>query len=278
MTALAQAPRSAPALRVTETVNLLRRYTRVTWLYVHQHVLDALSWRGFMLTLVFQQFITPLLGLAVWTAALPGNGRVSTYYVALLVVQLMTVCYEGNTFVEALTGGGLGNQMLRPHPVILSVVGANLAWRIWHALIGLPAVVALALLAGVAFAPGAVLLALPALVLAALLRFLFTYAVVLTALWTQQSGSILGFANTLIFLLGGVAAPVTLFPDCYRWLGEALPFRAMAGLPAEVAAGALTGQQIAAGYVWQLTWTLLFAVIAATTWRAGVRKYTAVGA
>jgi ABC-2 type transport system permease protein len=251
---------------------------RVIWLYVHHHVLDALSWRGFMLTLVFQQFITPLLGLAVWTAALPGNARVSTYYVALLFVQLMTVCYEGNTFVNELTSGALGDQMLRPHPVILKVVGANLAWRIWHLLIGAPAVVALALLAGVTFAPQAALLALPALVLAAALRFLFTYVVVLTALWTQQSGSILGFANTLIFLLGGIAAPVTLFPDRYRPLGEALPFRGMAGLPAEIASGALSGPQIATGYGWQLLWTALCAAVAAIAWRAGVRKYTAVGA
>ena len=259
-------------------LHVIRRDVRVIGLYVHRHVLDALSWRGFMLTLVFQQFITPLLGLAVWTAALPGDARVSTYYVALLAVQLMTVCYEGNTFVNELTGGGLGDQLLRPHPVILKVVGANLAWLIWHLLFGTPALVGIALLAGVTFAPVGLLLALPALVLAAALRFLFTYVVVLTALWTHQSGNILGFANALIFLLGGIAAPVSLFPDRYRWLGEALPFRGMAGLPAEIAAGALSGEQIAAGYAWQVLWTALCAAAAVVAWRAGVRRYTAVGA
>lgn len=255
-----------------------QRDARVIWHYVHHHVLDALSWRGFLLTLVFQQFITPLLGLAVWTAALPGNARVSTYYVALLLVQLMTVCYEGNTFANELTSGGLGNQMLRPHPVVLNVMGANLAWRIWHVIFGLPAVVVIALLAGVSLAPATVLIALPALAMAAALRFVFTYAIVLTALWTQQSGSILGFANTLIFLLGGIAAPITLFPERYRRLGEALPFRGMAGFPAEIAAGGLSGEQIVAGYAWQVLWTALFTAVAVAAWRAGVRKYTAVGA
>jgi ABC-2 type transport system permease protein len=255
-----------------------RRDVRVVWLYVYQHVLDALSWRGFMLTLVFQQFITPLLGLAVWTAALPGDTRVSAYYAALLFVQLMTVCYEGNTFANELTNGGLGDQMLRPHPVILKVAAANLAWRIWHVLFGTPAVVAIALLAGVNFGLGPLLAALPALAIAAALRFVFTYAVVLTALWTQQSGSILGFANTLIFLLGGIAAPVSLFPDRYRPLGEALPFRGMAGFPAEIAAGTLSGHQIIAGYAWQVLWTALVTAIAVAAWRAGVRKYTTVGA
>jgi ABC-2 type transport system permease protein len=227
---------------------------------------------------VFQQFITPLLGLAVWTAALPGNTRVSAYYVALLFVQLMTVCYEGNTFANQLTSGGLGNQMLRPNPVILSVAGENLAWRIWHVLFGTPAVIAIALLAGVTLAPGPLLLAAPAVAIAAVLRFVFTYAIVLTALWTQQSGSVLRFANTLIFLLGGIAAPVTLFPDRYRWLGEVLPFRGLAGFPAEIAAGTLSGQQVAAGYVWQLLWSVLVTAVAVVAWRAGVRKYTAVGA
>jgi ABC-2 type transport system permease protein len=269
---------TTPATHHSPFAYVPQRHARVICLYAYHHVLDALSWRGFMLTLVFQQFITPLLGLAVWTAALPGNARVSTYFVALMLVQLLTVCYEGHTFANELTSGGLARMMLHPHPIVLQVAGANLAWRTWHLLIGTPAVAAIAVLAGVTFAPGAVLLALPALLMAGVLRFLFTYTVVLTGLWTQQSGSILGVANTLIFLLGGIAAPVTLFPDRYRALGEALPFRSMAGFPTEIATGSLSSGQIAAGYAWQVLWTALFAAVAMVVWRAGVRKYTAVGA
>ena len=266
-----------PAMDRADPGSTALRYLRLLGLYVHQHVLDALSWRGFMLTLVVNQAVTPLLGLAVWSAALPGSRAVSAYYVALLAVQFMTVCYENVTFTQHITSGALADRLLRPHPVVLYVLGGNCAWRIWHLLFGLPLVVGTALAAGVAFQPATVTVAIPAVVLAAALRFLFTYVLALTAIWIQRAGSVINFGNTLVFLLGGAAAPVALFPDRLRPLGEALPFRAMHGFPAEIAAGSLGHAQIAAGYAWQLLWTTLFTLIAIAVWRAGVRRYTAVG-
>ena len=255
----------------------LGRVLRLLWLFMHRQVLGVVSWRGFMLTLVIQQTVTPLVGLAVWSDVLPGQRAVTAYFVALLAVQMATVCYEADTYLHGINSGALANDLLRPFPSILQVIGDNLAWRAWHVALGGPVVLAAALLAGVSFAPGDVLPALPALLFAGALRFLFSYVLVLTALWTEQSRSVVAFGNTLIFLLGGAAAPLTFFPDRFRPIGEVLPFRAMHGFPAEIAAGTLSGQQIAAGYAWQLAWLALFAVLAVRMWSAGVRRFTAIG-
>lgn len=253
---------------------------RLLWLLrisVWRELLQTMAWRGFLVTLVINQTVTPLLGLAVWSAALPGNTSVATYYVALLVVQLMTVSYEHHTFSNGIYAGEVSHDLLRPQPVVIGTLGSNIALRIWHLLVGLPLIVIVALVAGAMFDGSSVLLAIPAVVLAAALRFLFTYTLALAAFWTQQAHGVVGFGETLIFLLGGSAAPITLFPPFLRPFGEALPFRAMLGFPAEVASGNLNGAQLIAGWGWQLLWLVIFAGLARVTWRTGVRRFTAVG-
>lgn len=255
----------------------MMRSWRLLVVYMERKFLQWLAWRGFLLTLVINQTITPLLGLAVWSAALPGSATVSTYYVALLAVQLMTVSYEHHTFSNGIYDGVLTTDLLRPHSVVLPIVAENVALRIWHLLVGLPLLVAAAVVTGTSFSPWALLAALPALALAATLRFLFTYTLALSAFWSERAHGIVGLGETLIFLLGGAAAPTVLFPDQLRPLASVLPFRAMLGFPAEIAAGVLSPLQIWNGYGWQLLWAILFALLATTVWRTGIRHYAAVG-
>ncbi len=51
----------------------------------------------------------------------------------------------------------------------------------------------------------------------------------------------------------------------------------MHGFPAEVAAGALSGAELLAGYVWQVLWLGVLLLVVRGVWRAGLRRYTAVG-
>jgi len=255
----------------------MRRAIRLVRVYVERFLLSWLAGWSFVVTLVAEQVVAPLIGLAVWTAALPGQ-HLAPYYVALVVVQLATASYENHTLSNRIYGGELSDDLLRPHPVVFEPLGQNLALRLWHVAVGVPLVVGVAPLAGASFTPADVALAAPALVLAAALRFLYTFTLALAAFWTERAHGIVGFGGTLVFLLGGDAAPVRLLPGPLRPLGEALPFRAMHAFPAEIAAGGLTHSEVLLGYGWQAVWLALFALLAATVWQAGLRRYTAVGA
>jgi ABC-2 type transport system permease protein len=96
----------------------------------------------------------------------------------------------------------------------------------------------------------------------------------MTAFWTERVHSIVGFGHTLIFLLGGTAAPIGLLPDAWRRIAEASPFYAMSGLPAEIAT---YGMSTVADLGLQLFWLAVLLVSVRFAWRAGVRRYTAVG-
>jgi ABC-2 type transport system permease protein len=248
----------------------LAAYTRRCWL-------QWLAGRSFVFTLAVNQGVTPLIGLAVWAAALPGQPGLKTYYVALLAVQLCTASYEDHTFSERLYQGHLADDLLRPHPVVLAALGENIALRGWHLLIGLPLILAAGFVAGTHFAWSDLALALPALLLAAILRFLFTFLLALSAFWTQQAHGLTSLGETLLFLLGGTAVPLALLPGPLHALGSAFPFPAMLGFPAEIAVGQLSPADILGGYGWQIIWIVAFAALALAFWRAGLRRYTAVG-
>lgn len=105
---------------------------------------EVLEWSGswwFLTTLVVQAVIGPLIGLFVWTAVFPGEPSIVSYYVALMLITLMTESFEQFTLAERIYDGTLSHDLLQPQPVVIGVIGANLAIRSWLTIIGVPAVV-----------------------------------------------------------------------------------------------------------------------------------------
>ncbi|HWD83793.1 MAG TPA: ABC-2 family transporter protein [Kribbella sp.] len=237
---------------------------------------EVLEWSGawwFLLTLVVQAVVAPLIGLFVWSAVYPDDPGIGRYYVAVILVTLMTESFEQHTFSETIYNGTLSHELLRPQPVVLGVLGTNLAIRAWLTLLGAPIVLLTAVALRVGFDWWAVLRSVPYLVLAAALVFLWTFLLSLTAFWTDRVHAVVGFGGQVMFLLGGTAAPIGVLPQGWRRVAEVLPFYGMNGLPASVAAGTSAGGSL--GY--QLGWVLVLVGVVVVLWRAGVRRYTAVG-
>jgi ABC-2 type transport system permease protein len=246
--------------------------------YTRRSALEWMGYRSFLTTLIFNNSIAPLLGLALWSAALPGNTDISGYFLALLVVQWATASQEYYSVTLVIYGGDLNDDLLRPHAAIVRPIAEGIAYRLWNLALGLP-LLALALvpLHGGGLAANDVLRAIPALILAVMVHFAFTWSLCLSALWVHQAGAITDIGGTLVVLLGGIAVPFMLLPEHIRQIVAALPFRAMAGFPAEIASGHLDTTSMATGYTLQVGWLLVFVVLAVSLWRAGIRHYAAIG-
>lgn len=253
----------------------VERLFRLLGLGIWRSSVQWWSLRTFVITLVIGQAVTPLLGLFVWSSAIPGNPTVSTYYVVLLGVQLMTVSYEHHTLANGIYGGDFAIELTKPRPVVLDYLATNLAIRLWHLLFGLPLILVVGWLAGLSLTARNVLLAVPALVVAAGVRFVFTYTLAITAIWTQRAHGLVGIGESLIFLLGGSAAPLSFLPQPIREVGQLLPFWSMLGAPAEIAAGDIS--DVATVYGVQVAWLIGLSGLAAFVWHLGVRRFTAVG-
>ncbi|MFI7063079.1 ABC-2 family transporter protein [Kribbella sp. NPDC050124] len=242
---------------------------------------QVLGWSGawwFLVTLILGQAVAPLLGLFVWRQV-PGAGAdIGSYYLAVICVALLTASFENHTFAQAIYSGDVAAALLRPQPVVVGPLGENLAIRLWMFALGIPLLVLVGFTVGVSFAPLALLAALPALVLAAALHFLFVWTLAMAAFWTERVHAVVAFGSVLIFLLGGTAAPNALLPEPLRTIAQLLPFRSMLGFPAELATGTLTPTDAAAGYAIAVVWTVVLGGCAVGAWRLGIRRYTTVGA
>lgn len=234
------------------------------------------SW-SWTLTLLANQAIAPLIGMAIWTNATDGRADVVTYYAALLVVGRFTTGYSAHTFSGSIYSGELTDSLLRPHPVFLGQLGWYFGVAAFDVLFVAPVVVVLAVTTSAHVTFGDAALAVPAAALAATTAFSFDFALACTAFWTQRYFAATETGGRLLFLFGGVAAPIPLLPEAaQRWF-QSLPFRFMRGFPAEVASGLVPRHQLTSSFAAQIAWAIVFAAIAAVTFRVGIRRYTAIG-
>jgi ABC-2 type transport system permease protein len=256
----------------------MHRYGYVLSIYVQRYMLQWLAWRSFAITLVINQVIPPLIGLAVWRTAFPHDPHISSYFAVLLVVRLLTVSYENHTFSGRIWNGELSDDLLRPHPVFLQTLGENIALRIWHLIIAIPLLLGVGLLLPLQLSWISLFAAVPAILLAAALQYLFTYMLAMSAFWTGRAHAIVSIGSTVIYLLGGVAVPIEFLPIGLKELAIWLPCRSMIGFPSEAGAGMLSSSELAFGYFIQVIWVLLLTMIVHKVWMLGIRKYTAAGA
>jgi ABC-2 type transport system permease protein len=99
-----------------------------------------------------------------------------------------------------------------------------------------------------------------------------THALVgMSAFWARRTVPIFLCVQKLSFLLGGLLAPLTLYPDWLRAIAEASPFAAQLYWPAAVviAPGIATVSQ---ALMMQLLWVAALATLLATIWQIGLRR------
>lgn len=251
--------------------------------------LNAQSWmaqRSFFFLLAFGWMVGPLIYLFVWATA-AGGGTVGgfsrdafiVYYLALILVNQITFTTANWTVGDSIHEGVMNDVLLRPAPAFTDALGNELAGKVVFLTFDVPVVIGLGLLLrpALAFTLPDVLLFVPALVMATLLRFLAGYALALLAFWSTRADGLLALHDALLFLLAGQVAPLALLPAAIRQVALVLPFRFMISFPLEVLTGQLDGSALLTGFVLQGLWLVLAGGVAALIWRAGLRRYAAVG-
>src|SRR5205823_354951 len=123
-----------------------------------------------------------------------------------------------------------------------------------------------------------VALAVPAVALAAVLNFLCGYCVAMVAFWTTKNSAINRVYWSIAMFLGGRIAPLAVLPPAIRAAARLFPFQAMYAFPIEVAMDRQSSTQILENFLLQVAWIALGLVVWRVVWRAGLKRYSAVGA
>jgi ABC-2 type transport system permease protein len=233
--------------------------------------------------------LEPLIYLAVWSAvSLASGGRVGdftsadviTYYLVFMMVNHVSYTWIMYEYEYRVREGYLSAALLKPvHPI-----HSDIADNVTSKLITFPFILAVAVGLGFLFHAQwnpslvTIVVGLPALCLAFLLRFLLEWTIALAAFWTTRVGAINQIYFLFTLFLSGQLAPVELLPRALQVAAALLPFRWMLSFPVELCMGRLGWNDALIGLAAQCVWVALGLAMVRIVWRAGVRVYSAVGA
>ena len=228
----------------------------------------------------------PLIMMGLWTrVASDGTfqsytpDRVVAYYLAVLIVRQLTGNWVAWQMSEDIRMGVMAMRLLRPiHPFF--AYAANHAAAIpFRSAIALPIAFVLLVSSGrsaLVDDPLQLAMLVPSLVLAWLMTFATLFAIGALAFWFTQTMAIANLWFGAYGLLSGYLLPL-------EWLGafgravKYLPFRYMLSAPVEIMTVPQSRADLAALLGGQLAWATVLLATALATWRAGVKRFEAVG-
>jgi ABC-2 type transport system permease protein len=250
---------------------------------------SMVQYRASLFIWMISQVLEPLVYLIVWSTVSNGSGGsvggytargFAAYYLVLMLVNQVTYTWIMFEYEYRVRQGSLSFALLKPVHPIHSDISDNLSSK----LITLPILMVIAGGLALIFHPTAtlalwaIILFLPALALAFMVRFLLEWTLALAAFWTTRVSAINQVYFLLMLFLAGQIAPLTLFPRWIQVVADILPFRWMLGFPVELLLGRLTPLQALEGLGAQLVWVIIAMLLVRIIWHAGVRVYSAVGA
>ena len=208
-----------------------------------------------------------------------GRGEFVAYYLVLMLVNQLTYAQTNWTVGDVIRYGKMNALLLRPMSPVYDALASEIAGKVVYMAFVIPATTILVLILRpeLHVTPQNGLAFVLALALAWALRFFWGYWLALLAFWATRADGLLALQDSLVFLLAGQVAPTTLLPGLLQKAATALPFRYMIGFPVEVLTGQLSAAEVWIGFAIQIGWLAVALTLFAVLWRAGVRRYSAVG-
>ena len=263
-------------------IRIYRRFWQVNWAEQWQYRANLLMYLAYWV-------VSPVVYLAVWRSVANAQGSVQgldandfvTYYLTLLIVDVLTSDIVIHILGYKVQDGSLSAELLRPvHPVLTGTLMYNLAFKaltfaalvpIWIALVFLfhpdfSAVTSTSLLVGI-----------PAIVLGFGISFLLGSIVTSLAFWTTRVYSFSDLLYMVTLLFSGQFVPLTLMPPVIQQLAFFLPFQYTRYFPVQVILNALPPGAVARGFFVGCVWFVLLFGLFVLVWRAGLRRFSAVG-
>jgi ABC-2 type transport system permease protein len=247
-----------------------------------------LAYRGQVMIWVFTSVIQPLVMIVVWQTVAGPSGQVGgyssgqfvTYFAILMVVDHLTFIWLMWEFEWRVREGAFSPLLLRPiHPIHKDIID-NASYKTVGLVGVLPAAVLLIIIFGgdlSGIRPIQFLAFIPALIMAAVLRFALEWVLALSAFWLTKVSALNNLYSSVQLFLGGGFAPLAVMPAVFATVAHWAPFSWSVAFPVEVMMGRRTGTEVLIGYGFQAAWIVIAVILLRFVWSRAVRRYSAVG-
>jgi len=227
----------------------------------------------------------PIILMGVWIQAAQG-GRFgltpvdfARYFLTVFIVRQITVAWVIWDFEREVVEGKLSPRLLQPIDPVWHHVASHLSERVARIPFALSLIALFFLLYPQAFwipSLGKLLLFTLAAMLAFVLRFLIQYTLAMFAFWTERASALENFWLLFYMFLSGVIAPLDVFPEPMRTIVMFTPFPYLIDFPASLLVGLPV--DIVRGFWSMVGWILVFLGVNRLLWRAGLKRYSGMGA
>ncbi len=234
--------------------------------------------------------VSPIVYLAVWTTVANSQGSVNgltandftTYYLTLLIVDTLTAEITIHLLAYKIQDGTLSNELMKPvHPILTQTLINNVAFKTLTIMALIPIWLVLCLLFRPdysAVTPLSLLMAIPAILIGFAINFLLGATITCLAFWTTRIYSLSEFYYGVVLLFAGQFVPLDLMPPVIQQLAQYLPFQLFKYFPVQLILGKLSPEVIVRDFGMSLLWLIISFVLFQAVWRAGVKRFSAVGA
>jgi ABC-2 type transport system permease protein len=263
-------------------VNIYKRFWQVNWAEQWQYRANLLMYLAYWL-------VSPVIYLAVWTTIAREQGSVNgltvndfaAYYLTLLPVDIITSSITIHILAYKIQEGTISNELMQPvHPVLTNTLTNNLAFKALNLIVFVPIWLVLVLLfqPQFTFTWQSALIALPALAIGFITRFLLDSCVTLVAFWTTRVWAIQSFNDAVGMLLNGAFVPLVLMPAWVQTIAQVLPYQLGVSFPTLLLLNKLSPEQIVLNFALGIFWSLVLFALFQFMWKRAIKQYSAVGA
>ena len=229
--------------------------------------------------------VLPFIMYTLWSSSSSGTSLdfgaqgLARYFLSAFLVRQFSVVWVVFAFEEDALLGRLSPYLLQPLHPLWRYVATHLAEQATR----LPFAVGIAavffLLNPEAFwlpMPGQFLLSWLATWMAFSIAFLLQSLIACLCFWSERASALERLLFVPFLFLSGLLAPLAAFPQAVRDVAQWTPFPYLIDFPARLLAGLPV--DVGRGLLAQLIWLALLLPLVLLLWRAGVRRYTAMGA
>jgi ABC-2 type transport system permease protein len=232
--------------------------------------------------------IEPVVYLVVWQVAARSSGGdvagytaddFALYFIMWSLVRQFTVAWDPSVFEWRIRDGELNQFLLRPVHIIHLDTAQMIGWKTVELVALVPTLAVLWLVFRPAYQPvlWAIAAFIPALALGFVLRYVMMYDLALVTFWTTRLSALYRAYFLVEFFVSGRIAPLGVLPPWLQTIASVLPFKWMFGFPLELVLGHMSQQEALIGFGMQGLWLAVSLVLLRAMWRAGTRRYSAVG-
>lgn len=237
---------------------------------------------GLVVAGIFYLMVTSVLS-GVWRVAADVNGGSIVGYSTTALVwyiatsEAATIALPQRLIEDVgtdISSGSFTTEMLRPTSPVLMRLATEVGQMLPRLAVCVGAgVVFASVIGGAPIHTGALLLALPSLLLAVTLNLAAQHAFAGSAFWVEEAASAWFLYQKLVFVLGGMLLPLEVLPSSLELVARILPFSAMAYAPARLASGNFEPELL----LIQGAWLVVAVGVASRVFTAGERRLLEVG-